>query len=190
MGKAERTKDRIFRSAFELFEQNGYRQTTIPLICEKADVSRSTFFHYFKSKDSILADYRFKFADRLAEIAEELPSDLTGKERVRALLLADAEQCLQNASMLRQAIISSYDRDPEFRASHDRTFQKVPPIYAKVLKEANPDASDEYCSRVALLITRLYWEIWTSCIIMRDSYDFKKELSDSLDLVWEGINLH
>lgn len=189
MSKAERTKDRIFQAAFELFEQNGYRQTTIPLICEKADVSRSTFFHYFKSKDSLLAKYRFKFADRLAEIAEDLPDGLSGREKVRTLLLADAQQCLEQAPMLRQAIISSYDRDPEFRASYDRTFQKVPPIYARVLKETNPDASDEYCERVAMLITRVYWVVWNGCIIMRDSCNFKQELSDSLDLMWDGFHL-
>lgn len=187
--KAEQTKDKIFKTAFELFERDGYRQTTIPAICEAAGVSRSTFFHYFKSKDSLLSNYRFRFADNLEKIAETLPSDLSGKEKVRMLLLADAEQCLERASMLRQAIISSYDKDPEFRASHDRTFEKVPPIYTRILKESNPDASVEYCARVGLLITRMYWMIWNSCIIMRDPYDFKQELSDSLDLMWDGFKL-
>lgn len=189
MEKSERTKERIFRRAFELFEKDGFRKTTIPAICEAAGVSRSTFFHYFKSKAAILSDYRFGFADYLQRAAEELPNDLSGKEKVRTLLLIDAEQNLERGAMLRQAIISSIDEDPEFRASHDRTFSKVPPIYARILKESNPDASEEYCERVALLIVRLYWMIWRSCILMRDPYDFKQELSDSLDLIWDGIDL-
>lgn len=187
--KSERTKERISRTAFELFEKNGFRKTTIPAICEAADVSRSTFFHYFKNKGAILSDYRFGFAEHLQTASENLPAGLSGKEKVRMLLLIDAEQNLERGAMLRQAIVCSLDNDPEFRESHDRTFSMLPPIYAHILKESNPGASDEYCERTALLIVRLYWIIWRSCILMRDPYDFKQELSNSLDLVWDGIDL-
>ena len=180
---------RIFQTAFRLFEENGYRNTTIPRICEEAGVSRSTFFHYFKSKNAILADYRFGFADRLEEFADTLPSDLTGKEKVRRLLQFDVRQNLEGGAMLRQSIISSLDDNPEFRGSHDRTFERVPPLYARVLRESNPQVSEEYCEKVALLITRLYWMIWQSCILMRDPYDFEQELMDSLDMVWDGFGL-
>lgn len=189
MSKSERTKERISRTAFQLFEQNGFRQTTIPEICEAAGVSRSTFFHYFKSKAAILSDYRFGFADYLEKESYHLPADLSGKEKVRRLLLLDADQNLERGGMLRQAIISSLDNDPEFRESHDRTFEKVPPIYARILRESFPDADPAYCDKVALLITRLYWMIWRSCILMRDPYDFKQELSDSLDMIWDGFKL-
>ena len=189
MSKSERTREKIFQTAFRLFEENGFRNTTIPRICEEAGVSRSTFFHYFKSKNAILSDFRFGFADRLEEESRHLPPELSGKEKVRSLLLFDAQQNLECGNMLRQAIIISLDDDPEFRASDDRTFEKLPPIYTRVLKESNPEASDEYCRQMGLLITRLYWTIWRSCILMRDPYDFKKELSDSLDLVWDGCSL-
>ena len=189
MEKSQRTKSRIFQTAFRLFEENGYRNTTIPRICEEAGVSRSTFFHYFKSKNAILADYRFGFADRLEEFADTLPSDLTGKEKVRRLLQFDVRQNLEGGAMLRPSSISSLDDNPEFRGSHDRTFERVPPLYARVLRESNPQVSEEYCEKVALLITRLYWMIWQSCILMRDPYDFEQELMDSLDMVWDGFGL-
>lgn len=189
MNKSERTKERIFQTAFRLFEENGFRKTTIPDICEEAHVSRSTFFHYFKSKAAILSEYRFGFADYLEKASRELPPDLSGKEKVRRLLLLDADQNIERGAMLRQAIISSLDDDPEFRESHDRTFEKVPPIYARILRESFPDADPAYCDKIALLIVRLYWMIWRSCILMRDPYDFKQELSDSLDLIWDGFQL-
>lgn len=189
MVKSERTKERIFQAAFALFEEKGFRKTTIPDICTKAEVSRSTFFHYFKRKSDVLSEYRFSFADHIADYAAHLPEELSGKEKVRALLMEDAEQNLQRGAILRQAIVSSVDGDPEFRASHDRTFEKLPPIYAKVIQESNPNASEEYCYKVALLIVRVFWMIWQSCIYMRDPYDFKTELSDSLDLLWAGVGL-
>ncbi|WP_418237377.1 hypothetical protein, partial [Ellagibacter isourolithinifaciens] len=67
--------------------------------------------------------------------------------------------------------------------------ERVPPLYARVLRESNPQVSEEYCEKVALLITRLYWMIWQSCILMRDPYDFEQELMDSLDMVWDVFGL-
>lgn len=187
MDKSEQTRERIFQTAFRLFEERGIRNTTIPTICEEANVSRSTFFHYFKSKNALLADFRFGFADRLEEVSRHLPEGLSGKEKVRFLLLYDAQQNIDAGGMLRQAIICSLDKNPEFRDSDERTYEKLPPIYGSVLKESYPTASAEYCAKVGLLITRLFWAIWRQCVILQDRYDFKKELSDSLDLIWDGF---
>lgn len=186
--KSVRTQERIASKALGLFEAQGYRKTTIPAICKAAGVSRSTFFHYFKSKADILQGYRSTFADNLAEFAETLPKNYTAREKVRALLMYDAEQNLERGEKLRTAIVCSLDMDPEFRDSHDRVFTYTKPVYAKVLKESYPQADPAYCEKVALLITRVYWMTWRSCIFMRDDYDFKQELSDSLDIIWDGVN--
>ena len=187
--KSERTIQRIYENAFVLFERDGFKQTTIPKICEAAGVSRSTFFHYFKSKSAILVGFRHGFADRVIAYSASLPEDLSGKEQVRALLMFDAEQNLKQGAMLRQAIISSLSDNPEFRDSDDRTFQKMPPVYSEVLQRTNPDVSKEYCNKVALAIVRMYWIIWRSAILFRNPIDFKQELSDTLDLLWDGVGL-
>src|ERR1700741_5306881 len=52
--KKIKTRQAIRREAFRLIEENGYAATTVEQIADAADVSPSTFFRYFPSKESLL----------------------------------------------------------------------------------------------------------------------------------------
>ena len=58
LGLRERKKIKIRqairREAFRLIDENGYAATTVEQIADAADVSPSTFFRYFPSKESLL----------------------------------------------------------------------------------------------------------------------------------------
>ena len=54
--QARETKNRIYSSAIELMEQEGFENITIAEISEKAGVSVGAFYHYFSSKNDILAE--------------------------------------------------------------------------------------------------------------------------------------
>jgi AcrR family transcriptional regulator len=54
--KAKKTRRRILSEALQLFGCNGYEQTTMEAIAEAAEVSPSTLYRYFPSKDLILLD--------------------------------------------------------------------------------------------------------------------------------------
>jgi TetR/AcrR family fatty acid metabolism transcriptional regulator len=53
--QAQETKNRIYNSAIELMERDGFENMTIAAISEKAGVSVGAFYHYFDSKNDILA---------------------------------------------------------------------------------------------------------------------------------------
>lgn len=53
--KKQETKTRILRAARHLFEEQGFENTPIEAITERADLSKGTFFNYFNSKDGLLA---------------------------------------------------------------------------------------------------------------------------------------
>jgi AcrR family transcriptional regulator len=52
--KKMQTKETIQREAYRLFEEQGYANTTVEQIAEAAEVSPSTFFRYFPSKELVL----------------------------------------------------------------------------------------------------------------------------------------
>ncbi len=52
--KKIKTRQTIRRAAFRLIDENGYAATTVEQIAEAAEVSPSTFFRYFPSKESLL----------------------------------------------------------------------------------------------------------------------------------------
>lgn len=51
--KAQDTRDKLLRTARQLFEHDGYDATSVSRIVEAAEVSRGTFYLYFDSKRDI-----------------------------------------------------------------------------------------------------------------------------------------
>jgi AcrR family transcriptional regulator len=58
LGRRERrraeTRDKLFRTAMDLFARRGFFETTTEDITEAADVGQGTFFNYFPSKQHVL----------------------------------------------------------------------------------------------------------------------------------------
>jgi AcrR family transcriptional regulator len=56
-------RDRLARAAFTLFDEQGYEQTTVEDISERAGLSRTTFFRHYRSKEDVI----FPDHDRMIE---------------------------------------------------------------------------------------------------------------------------
>jgi len=52
--KKARTRTEIQRQALKLFRERGYEATTVSQIAEAAEVSESTFFRYFPTKEDVV----------------------------------------------------------------------------------------------------------------------------------------
>jgi AcrR family transcriptional regulator len=53
MSKAS-ARDRLAQAAFSLFDEQGYEQTTVDDITERAGLGRTTFFRYYRSKEDVI----------------------------------------------------------------------------------------------------------------------------------------
>ncbi|GAB3326163.1 hypothetical protein GCM10027451_51320 [Geodermatophilus aquaeductus] len=113
--KKERTRQALISGALDLFETQGYRQTTVAQIAAAADVSTKTFFSYFHNKADVLfvgAEARVDTALRV--IAERGPDDEVVDVLVRAVerMLADDSADDPAARLTRQRLILS---EPELQ---------------------------------------------------------------------------
>src|SRR6516164_10407376 len=80
--KKARTRAAIREHALRLFREQGYQRTTVEQIASAAEVSPSTFFRYFPTKeDLVLQD---DMDTRMLEAFERQPSDLSPLSAVRA----------------------------------------------------------------------------------------------------------
>ena len=52
--KKQKTREAIQREAMRLFQEQGYEATTIEQIAEAVEISPSTFFNYFPSKEDVV----------------------------------------------------------------------------------------------------------------------------------------
>ncbi|HYM05371.1 MAG TPA: TetR/AcrR family transcriptional regulator [Terriglobales bacterium] len=87
MGRRERkrtqTRERIFRSAMQLFAERGFLATTVEDITEAADVGKGTFFNYFPTKEHVLS---VLYEIQLGKVAEARAAAESGKQPIRQVL--------------------------------------------------------------------------------------------------------
>lgn len=59
----KKTKGKIMKAAWELFQEQGYEETTISQIIEKSCTSRSAFYHHFHGKEELLFTIAYIYDD-------------------------------------------------------------------------------------------------------------------------------
>jgi AcrR family transcriptional regulator len=92
--KKQKTRGAIQREAMRLFQEQGYDATTVEQIAEAAEVSQSTFFRYFPTKEDVvlLDDYDPTIERLIAERpADEPPATAVRGAILEALRIAFAE---------------------------------------------------------------------------------------------------
>ncbi|MYS81499.1 TetR family transcriptional regulator [Embleya scabrispora] len=72
--KKARTRQVISSVAFDLFEEQGFEQTTIEQICRRSEVAHRTFFRYFPTKESLL--FGWDFGNLILDGFAAAPADL------------------------------------------------------------------------------------------------------------------
>lgn len=78
------TKQKIYETAVNLFTKNGYDETSIEEICEKADIAKRTFFNHFPTKAAVLAYLSEK---RLTFLNESITHTLSKSDNAAQKLL-------------------------------------------------------------------------------------------------------
>ena len=75
-GRRARTRARLQQCALELFEQQGYEQTTVAQIAAAAGVTEMTFFRHYATKDRLVVDdpYDPVIAEAVAAQPPALPA--------------------------------------------------------------------------------------------------------------------
>lgn len=85
MAKINTTKTKIARSAWKLFQENGYEDTTIDEIILHSGTSKGSFYHYYNSKDELLSSLADIFDAQYEEAVAQLPDDMNSFEKLLSL---------------------------------------------------------------------------------------------------------
>lgn len=83
--KNSNIKKNIVSSAWRLFYEQGYDNTTIDDIIEEANTSRGSFYHYFDSKDALLSSLSYLFDDKYEELKEIMPQSMHSFDKLMYL---------------------------------------------------------------------------------------------------------
>jgi AcrR family transcriptional regulator len=155
--KRQRTRQAIARAALELFDRQGFDQTTIPQIAEAADVSPRTVSSYFPSKE----DLAFADADEAMErfearLRERRPGETT-MDALRSWILQFAEEeSLRDERRMQRRVI---DADERLRAYEHRILARAQRVLAESIAHDLGVPPDDLEPRLAAAATMTVFEL-------------------------------
>ena len=139
--KKIRTRETIRREAFRLIEADGYAATTVEQIAEAAEVSPSTFFRYFPTKESVLLadDMDPLIMDTLAAQPPDL-SPLQALRRAYQVTMDNMSEDQREFEDARQRLMFSI---PELKAAmYDEYNRTITSIAEAIGARIGRDAED------------------------------------------------
>ena len=143
--KKERTRRDIYDAAMELFARNGYEAVTIEMICEAADVGRSTFFLHFPAKAALLGEFSRRLAEDFAANLDNRHRASAGEELVALIREIGGRIEAQRESML--AMIREFLLTPEAIEHSRRQERALPDLFEEIVRRGQ--RSGEFNKRVS-----------------------------------------
>ncbi|MEV0063570.1 TetR family transcriptional regulator [Nocardia sp. NPDC050718] len=130
-----RTRTAIREAAMRLFEQQGYANTTVEQIAKAADVSHTTFFRYFASKEQVVIND--DLADQREAAIAALPRGLGHFDLLRAILHELNRLALENPWTANPERMKLIHAEPALRTAYqiesDRAISEALEFFADYL---------------------------------------------------------
>jgi len=113
-------RERLFRSALDLFAEKGFAETTVEDITNMADVGKGTFFNYFPSKDHILLAFGEMQLAKLRDAVEEARhSSEPLPQYLRSLSARMTQEPMRNPAIVRALLLAYLSSTPVREAMLD-----------------------------------------------------------------------
>lgn len=169
-GRRERKKqlvhDELSRRAFALFAERGFDRVSVEDITEAADVSRTTFFRYFPTKEDVLVQWMRAVGEETAAALLARPPDEPPLVALRAALLTLARVYASDTE--RAALVEQLRRgSPTVRAAHRDKIAQWEDLLATALAErtgssAERDLAPRLLARLAMAAVTSAQDTWAA----------------------------
>jgi AcrR family transcriptional regulator len=186
--KKQRTRLSIQKEAMRLFREQGYEKTTIQQICDVAEVSQSTFFNYFPTKEEVV------FTDDYDPLfVEHFLSRPTGEPVLAALRNAFNETFpslleRERDAMLERGLLAF--RVPALRARAMAELDYARNLLASIIAERLARDREDFEIRIgAALIVAAVWEAGVTWVGSGGNDDYVALINEALNVVEKGVAL-
>jgi AcrR family transcriptional regulator len=138
--KKQQTRERLTASALRLFHEVGYEAATVEMIAEDADVSVTTFFRYFESKEDVFLSSAEPIIERIEAAIRDRPPKVSVVEALRRVLdevLPGMEHSRVGAEQKKLTAVPELRE--RIREYEDRVRRAIAEAYAEQLDERPND---------------------------------------------------
>lgn len=156
--KKAKTRSAIQEHAMRLFSEQGYQATTIEQIAEAAEISKSTFFRYFPTKEDVVLrdDFDQAFLDALRAQPEGISALEAVRRAAQSVFKELSEELAQTVE--RNQLIRTV---PELRARMLDEFAQTVHLFAVAVAERYGRGPEELAVRTfAGAIVGVILSIW------------------------------
>src|SRR6266852_2866172 len=182
-------RERLFRSALQLFAQKGFAETTVEDITEAADVGKGTFFNYFPSKDHILLAFGEMQLGKLEAAIETARK--TGEpmpEFLRSLGVRMTQEPTRNPAIIR-ALLQAYLSTTPVREAMMGLQKRMHALHSQMIQLGQdrgeirndlPAAEIAQVFRQTIFGTLLIWSLYGDATL-------HSRIETAFNLLWSGL---
>jgi AcrR family transcriptional regulator len=187
MAKHER-RERLYEAALSLFRSQGYDETTVDQITQRAGLAKGTFFNYFPTKDAVLRYLATREIGRLGNSLMSLNGTTSSVGKLKRLMTTLAASLEQDRDLVCLTFQSGITV-PDLLAGDAGGFslQSMSALLisqAQRAGEVNPDLDPDM---LASALDALYLQQLVRWCESEESYPLGERLSGIVDLLLLGI---
>lgn len=86
------TRERLLESAIDLFAREGYERVTVSNVVDAASLTKGAFYHYFESKEDLLAEIHSSYVTFALEQFEQIAAQNAEPSETLAAMLRELVQ--------------------------------------------------------------------------------------------------
>ena len=152
MKKGEKRKKELLKIAYDMFLTQGYENTSVDEIIERAQIAKGTYYYHFQSKEQMLEEVIDMMIDSETKTAEQIIAmDIPVPQKIVMMITSmkptEAEQPIKNALF-----------QPENVLMHHKVRKKlisvITPLLSEVIKEGVNEGIFE-CDNITELVKML-----------------------------------
>ena len=137
MKKGEKRKKELLKIAYDMFLAQGYENTSVDEIIERAQIAKGTYYYHFQSKERMLEEVIDMMIDSEAKMAEQIIAmDIPVPQKIVMMITSmkptEAEQPIKNALF-----------QPENVLMHHKVRKKLISVITPLLSEVIKDGVNE-----------------------------------------------
>jgi AcrR family transcriptional regulator len=183
------TREALHEAAVKLFAQKGYGNTSVDEIAAAADVSRSTFFRYFGSKEAVVFSMPDDAGERYLELLAARPADegpLKAVEEALVQLSTEGDtESQRSVAIDREELLES---EPDLKARQAELTDAWTARLAQGLADREgvdePEARHRLVAAICVAMSQEMGEEWLESGIeperlVRGRFDILRDLIDS-----------